>query len=117
MKKPRVMTLPDLAEIVRKRIGDAKIKVGIVKEGVYTVRKEKLSLHRTMQMLELLFREIALDLADGHRIEIRGLGVFDTVRVKERIWRQPMTGEIIHTRSSIKARFRTSKLIRRKWNE
>lgn len=62
---------------------------------VEIAEKVNLSQKDIKEVIETFFLEIGNSLAKGNTIELRGFGAFKTISRKERVGRNPKTGEII----------------------
>jgi len=62
---------------------------------VEIAEKVNLSQKDIKEVIETFFFEMGNSLAKGNKIELRGFGVFKPILRKERIGRNPKTGEII----------------------
>ena len=69
------------------------------------------------KFLNIFLYEIKASLKRGERVEIRSLGMWKTITQKERISRNPRTGEKVHTRKKIKIRFKMAKELFIKLND
>ena len=65
---------------------------------------------------EVIFKEIKITLRRGERVELRGFGIFSTNKQKERISRNPKTGEKVHTPEKKTIHFKMSKDLFNKLN-
>lgn len=64
------------------------------------------------------FKEILTEtLLNGEKVNMIGLGIFDTVHAKEAMRRNPHTGEPVLMPERIKVRFRASEPLKRKLND
>ena len=64
------------------------------------------------------FKEILTEtLLNGEKVNMIGLGIFDTVHAKEAMRRNPCTGEPVLMPERIKVRFRASEPLKRKLND
>ena len=62
---------------------------------VEIAEKVNLSQKDIKEVIETFFFEMGNSLAKGNKIELRGFGVFKPILRKERVGRNPKTGEII----------------------
>ena len=65
----------------------------------------------------IILKEIKQTLRRGERVELRGFGVFSTNIQKERISRNPKTGEKIHTPEKKIIHFKMAKDLFKKLND
>ena len=68
------------------------------------------------RIVNTIFNEISNSLASGKRVELRGFGAFSVQHRKERIGRNPRTGESVNVEEKYIARFKTGKELRLKLN-
>jgi len=66
------------------------------------------------EVIEAFFLEIGNILAKGDRIELRGFGVFKPILRKEKIGRNPKTGEIITIPKKMAVIFKPGKELKEK---
>lgn len=65
------------------------------------------------QMVDTIFEAMRDSLIDGHRIEIRGFGVFQVKKTRPKpAARNPRTGQIIYVPARRKTHFRPGKLLK-----
>ena len=69
------------------------------------------------KFLNIFLNEIKASLKRGERVELRDFGMWKTTTQKERISRNPRTGEKVHTRKKIKIRFKMAKELFIKLND
>ena len=69
------------------------------------------------KFLNIFLNEIKASLKRGERVELRDFGMWKTITQKERISRNPRTGEKVHTRKKIKIRFKMAKELFIKLND
>lgn len=68
------------------------------------------------QVVDILFEEIALSLAEGKRVELRGFGTFSTRGREARKGRNPRTGEAVDVKSKRVPYFKAGKDMYRRLN-
>ncbi len=68
------------------------------------------------RIVNTIFNEISNSLAAGKRVELRGFGAFSIQHRKERIGRNPRTGESVSVGEKYIPRFKTGKELRFKLN-
>ena len=68
------------------------------------------------RIVNTIFNEITQSLADGRRVELRGFGAFSVQHRKQRIGRNPRTGESVNVDEKFIPRFKTGKELRLKLN-
>ena len=66
------------------------------------------------EVIELFFLEMGNSLAKGNKIELRGFGVFKPILRKERVGRNPKTGEIITISKKVAVIFKPGKELKNK---
>ena len=69
------------------------------------------------KLSEIIFKEIKNTLKRGERVELRGFGVFSTNIQKERISRNPKTGQKVNTPEKKTIHFKMSKDLFKKLND
>ena len=68
------------------------------------------------RIVTTIFDEIALALARGDRVELRGFGAFSVKRREARVGRNPRTGDAVSVSSKRVPYFKTGKQLREKLN-
>ena len=68
------------------------------------------------RVVNSVFNEITQSLADGKRVELRGFGAFSVQHRKQRIGRNPKTGESVNVDEKFIPRFKTGKELRLRLN-
>ena len=68
------------------------------------------------RIVNTIFNEISNSLASGKRVELRGFGAFSVQHRKERVGRNPRTGESVNVEEKYIPRFKTGKELRLKLN-
>ena len=68
------------------------------------------------RIVNTIFSEITRSLAEGKRVELRGFGAFSVQHRKERVGRNPRTGESVNVEEKFIPRFKTGKDLRLKLN-
>ena len=63
-----------------------------------------------------IFAEITTSLAEGRRVELRGFGAFSVQKRKERIGRNPRTGESVSVSEKYIPRFKSGKELKIRLN-
>lgn len=83
------------------------------------IQKEKnwLTEEEAEKIVKTIFKEIRNKLYDGHRIELRGFGVFSLRKQKERKGRNPKTGETVIIPERKTVHFKMSKILLKKLNQ
>ncbi|MEO1922658.1 MAG: integration host factor subunit beta [Sphingomonadales bacterium CG12_big_fil_rev_8_21_14_0_65_65_10] len=69
------------------------------------------------QVVDIFFDEIANQLADGGRVELRGFGAFSTRQREARTGRNPRTGEAVEVPAKSVPFFKAGKAIRERLND
>ena len=64
------------------------------------------------RIVNTIFSEITKSLADGRRVELRGFGAFSVQKRKERIGRNPRTGDAVNVSEKYIPRFKSGKELR-----
>ena len=68
------------------------------------------------RIINSIFSEITKSLAEGRRVELRGFGAFSVQKRKERIGRNPRTGDAVNVSAKFIPRFKQGKELRIKLN-
>ena len=68
------------------------------------------------RIVATIFNEITNSLSNGKRVELRGFGAFSVQKRKERVGRNPRTGEAVMVEAKAVPRFKTGKELRLKLN-
>ena len=68
------------------------------------------------RIVATIFNEITNSLAEGKRVELRGFGAFSVQQRKQRVGRNPRTGEAVMVDAKAIPRFKTGKELRLKLN-
>ncbi|MDG2033203.1 MAG: integration host factor subunit beta [Rhodospirillales bacterium] len=68
------------------------------------------------RIVTTVFDEIALALAQGDRVELRGFGAFSVKHRESRVGRNPRTGEAVKVEAKRVPYFKTGKQLREKLN-
>jgi integration host factor subunit beta len=68
------------------------------------------------RIVNTIFSEITKSLAEGRRVELRGFGAFSVQHRKERIGRNPRTGDSVKVNEKFIPRFKTGKELRNRLN-
>mgnify|MGYP001456382258 FL=1 len=68
------------------------------------------------RIINSIFSEITKSLAEGRRDELRGFGAFSVQKRKERIGRNPRTGDAVNVSAKYIPRFKQGKELRIKLN-
>ena len=68
------------------------------------------------RIVTTVFDEIALALAQGDRVELRGFGAFSVKHRESRVGRNPRTGEAVKVDAKRVPYFKTGKQLREKLN-
>ncbi len=64
------------------------------------------------QIVQQMLDDIVDELAQGHRLEFRDFGVFETVRRKPRVARNPRTGLAVQVPAKIVAHFKQGRIMK-----
>jgi integration host factor subunit beta len=75
-----------------------------------------LYLRDIQRIVDTVFERIALALAEGDRVELRGFGAFSARVHSERLGRNPRTGEAVAVPSKAALHFKTGKELRERLN-
>ena len=76
------------------------------------LRMGQLTLRDAEQAVKTIFDAMALALAKGHRIEIRGFGSFSVNHRRPRLGRNPRSGEMVAVPEKRVAHFKPGKILR-----
>ncbi len=68
------------------------------------------------KIVNTIFDEITLAMAEGHRVELRGFGAFSVKQRDSRTGRNPRTGEAVDVDEKHVPFFKTGKLLRDRLN-
>ena len=68
------------------------------------------------RIINSIFSEITKSLAEGRRVELRGFGAFSVQKRKERIGRNPRTGDAVNVSAKYIPRFKQGKELKIKLN-
>jgi len=68
-------------------------------------------------IINSILKEIVNALEDGNRVELRGFGAFAVKKRKERLGRNPKTGQKVKVKDKAVPYFRTGKTLRQKMNQ
>jgi integration host factor subunit beta len=68
------------------------------------------------RIVNTIFSEITKSLSEGRRVELRGFGAFSVQKRKERIGRNPRTGDAVKVSEKFIPRFKSGKELRIKLN-
>ena len=68
------------------------------------------------RIVNTIFSEITKSLSEGRRVELRGFGAFSVQKRKERVGRNPRTGDAVHVSEKYIPRFKSGKELRIKLN-
>ena len=68
-----------------------------------------ISVHDAKLVLSTVLDEIAAGLAEGHRVELRGFGIFEPKRHPARQARNPQTGELVTVATKASVHFKTGR--------
>ena len=69
------------------------------------------------KIINSILKEIVNALEDGNRVELRGFGAFAVKKRKERLGRNPKTGQNVKVKDKTVPYFRTGKTLRQKMNQ
>ncbi len=79
-------------------------------------KKSNLLLRDVEKIVDILIEKISSSLADGHRIELRGFGVFSPKKLAPKIASNPKGGEKINLPERVSVKFKAGKLLSEKIN-
>ena len=68
------------------------------------------------RIVNTIFSEITKSLSEGRRVELRGFGAFSVQKRKERVGRNPRTGDAVNVSEKYIPRFKSGKELRIKLN-
>ena len=68
------------------------------------------------RIVNTIFSEITKSLSEGRRVELRGFGAFSVQKRKERVGRNPRTGDAVKVSEKYIPRFKQGKELRIKLN-
>ena len=83
---------------------------------IITEKNPHLFVRDVERIVATIFNEITNSLAEGKRVELRGFGAFSVQKRKERVGRNPRTGEAVMVNAKQIPRFKTGKELRLKLN-
>jgi len=66
------------------------------------------------QIVQQMLDDIVDELAQGHRLEFRDFGVFETVRRKPRVARNPRTGLAVHVPAKMVVHFKQGRIMKQR---
>ena len=89
-------------------------KINIIND---LAKEKNLTLNDAEKIVSIIIEEITKSLIIGGRAEFRGFGIFSTKNKKQRIARNPKTGELINIKSKRSPQFRIAKFFFEKLNE
>ena len=75
-----------------------------------------LTLFKSEELIDLIFNSMTNTLSQGGRVEVRGFGAFSVQHRKQRVGRNPRTGESVSVEEKYIPRFKTGKELRLKLN-
>ena len=89
----------------------ARITFHMKKAELVSIMAEMHNLTKTQasQIVESIFDTIAKKMAEGESVDISGFGKFQGVMTKERMARNPKTGESVKVKAHLKPKFKTAK--------
>ena len=70
--------------------------------------------HIAKKIVQTFMDEMIEELALGNRLEFREFGVFDTIRKKPRLARNPRTGDIVKVPAKVVVHFKVGRLMKQK---
>ena len=70
--------------------------------------------HIAKRIVQTFMDEMIEELAHGNRLEFREFGVFDTIRKKPRLARNPRTGEVVKVPAKVVVHFKVGRLMKSK---
>lgn len=79
-------------------------------------RNPHLFLRDVEKIVETIFDEISVALANGDRVELRGFGAFSVKHRDARVGRNPRTGEAVQVEAKRLPFFKTGKALRERLN-
>ena len=68
------------------------------------------------RIVNTIFSEITKSLSEGRRVELRGFGAFSVQKRKERVGRNPRTGDAVNVSEKYIPRFKSGKELKIKLN-
>ncbi len=80
-------------------------------------KKNNLSLIDAGRVVECVFSTITKALAAGNRVELRGFGVLSVRQHKEKMGRNPKTGETVHIKEKKVPSFKAGKAMLKALND
>ena len=83
---------------------------------IITEKNPHLFVRDVERIVATIFNEITNSLAEGKRVELRGFGAFSVQQRKQRVGRNPRTGEAVMVDAKAIPRFKTGKELRLKLN-
>ena len=83
---------------------------------IITEKNPHLFVRDVERIVATIFNEITHSLAEGKRVELRGFGAFSVQKRKQRVGRNPRTGEAVMVDAKAIPRFKTGKELRLKLN-
>lgn len=92
-------------------MGEAEKIMKFNKTDLVNAATEKSGFRKTdcEKMVEAVLDSIKEALGEGHRVELRGFGVFKAKEVEARTARNPKTGESVEVPQHVKVSFKPSK--------
>ena len=73
--------------------------------------------HVARKVVQAFLDELLSELGQGHRLEFREFGVFDLLRKKPRLARNPRTGALVHVPAKLVVQFKAGRLMKVKVRE
>jgi integration host factor subunit beta len=73
--------------------------------------------HVARKVVQAFLDELLSELGQGHRLEFREFGVFDLLRKKPRLARNPRTGAVVHVPAKLVVQFKAGRLMKAKVRE
>ena len=70
--------------------------------------------HIAKRIVQTFMDEMIEELAHGNRLEFREFGVFDTIRKKPRLARNPRTGDVVKVPAKVVVHFKVGRLMKSK---
>ena len=73
--------------------------------------------HMARKVVQAFLDELLSELGQGHRLEFREFGVFDLLRKKARLARNPRTGAVVQVPAKLVVQFKAGRLMKAKVRE
>jgi nucleoid DNA-binding protein len=97
--------------VIKERYGDRAV---LIKDDIANEVRETLGISKreAAEMTHAFLNALTSFLAAGKSVEIRGFGSFRVMKTKDRIGKNPRTGEDVHLPSRHIMKFRTSAILK-----